>query len=121
VIGELGAEVRQPPVAQLDPGAGAEDAAPAGATPALGGFAIELFAIAWDQSLQAHVPRDALSRVYSYDMVGSFIAVPLGEVAVGPLAHTSGTVPVLLGCAAIIVVVTAAAACSRSVWRIRAT
>jgi len=87
---------------------------------ALGGFAIELFAIAWDQSLQAHVPRDALSRVYSYDMVGSFVAVPLGEIVVGPLAHAAGTVPVLLGCAAIIVVATAAAASSRSVWSIRA-
>ncbi|WZH38446.1 MAG: MFS transporter [Microbacterium enclense] len=87
---------------------------------ALGGFAIELFAIAWDQSLQAHVPREALSRVYSYDMVGSFIAVPLGEIVVGPLAHTAGTVPVLLGCAAIIVLATAVAASSRSVWSIRA-
>lgn len=87
---------------------------------ALGGFAIELFAIAWDQSLQAHVPREALSRVYSYDMVGSFIAVPLGEVVVGPLAHASGTVPVLLGCAAVIVLATALAAASRSVWSIRA-
>lgn len=87
---------------------------------ALGGFAIELFAIAWDQSLQAHVPREALSRVYSYDMVGSFIAVPLGEIVVGPLAHAAGTVPVLLGCAAIIVVATAVAASSRSVWSIRA-
>jgi MFS family permease len=87
---------------------------------ALGGFAIELFAIAWDQSLQAHVPREALSRVYSYDMVGSFVAVPLGEIVVGPLAHTAGTVPVLLGCAAIIVLATAVAASSRSVWSIRA-
>jgi len=87
---------------------------------ALGGFAIELFAIAWDQSLQAHVPREALSRVYSYDMVGSFIAVPLGEVVVGPLAHAAGTVPVLLGCAAVIVLATALATASRSVWSIRA-
>lgn len=88
---------------------------------ALGGLAIELFAIAWDQSLQAHVPRAALSRVYSYDMVGSFVAVPLGEILVGPLAHGLGTVPVLLGCAAVIVIATAAASSSRSVWRIRAT
>jgi MFS family permease len=87
---------------------------------ALGGLAIELFAIAWDQSLQTHVPRAALSRVYSYDMVGSFVAVPLGEILVGPLAHTAGTTPVLLGCAAVIVLATAAAGCSRSVWRIRA-
>ncbi|WP_136588047.1 MFS transporter [Microbacterium hydrothermale] len=87
---------------------------------AIGGVAIELFAIAWDQSLQTHIPRAALSRVYSYDMVGSFIAVPLGEVAVGPIAESVGVPPVLLGCAAVIVVATLAASCSRSVWSIRA-
>lgn len=86
---------------------------------AVGGAAIELFAIAWDQSLQTQVPRQALSRVYSYDMVGSFVAVPLGEILVGPLAHELGATPVLLGCAAIIVLATVFAACSRSVWRVR--
>lgn len=87
---------------------------------AIGGVAIELFTIAWDQSLQTHIPRAALSRVYSYDMVGSFVAVPLGEIVVGPLAERAGAAPVLLGCAAIIVVATLAATCSRSVWGIRA-
>lgn len=87
---------------------------------AVGGVAIELFAIAWDQSLQTHIPRAALSRVYSYDMVGSFVAVPVGEIVVGPLAERAGSAPVLLGCAAIIVVATLAATCSRSVWSIRA-
>lgn len=86
---------------------------------AVGGLAIELFAIAWDQSLQTEVPREALSRVYSYDMVGSFVAVPLGEILVGPLAHEFGAPPVLLGCAAVIVLATVVAACSRSVWRVR--
>jgi len=87
---------------------------------ALGGFATELFAIAWDQSLQSHIPRDALSRVYSYDMVGSFVAVPLGEAVVGPVAHAVGTTPVLWTCAALIVLATLAAASIRSVWRVTA-
>lgn len=87
---------------------------------ALGGFATELFAIAWDQSLQSHIPRDALSRVYSYDMVGSFVAVPLGEAVVGPVAHAVGTTPVLWTCAALIVLATLAAASTRSVWRVTA-
>lgn len=87
----------------------------------VGGVAIELFAIAWDQSLQTRVPREALSRVYSYDMVGSFVAVPLGEILVGPLAHELGAPRVLLGCAAVIVVATVFAVCSRSVWRVRTT
>ncbi|WP_431796118.1 MFS transporter [Microbacterium enclense] len=87
---------------------------------AVGGFAIEIFAIAWDQSLQSHIPRDALSRVYSYDMVGSFIAVPLGEAVVGPVAHAVGTTPVLWTCAALIVLATLVAASTRSVWRVTA-
>lgn len=87
---------------------------------ALGGFATEIFAIAWDQSLQSHVPREALSRVYSYDMVGSFVAVPLGEAVVGPAAHVVGTAPVLWTCAALIVLSTLVAASMRSVWRVLA-
>ena len=81
----------------------------------LGGVALEVFAIAWDQSLQTRVPREALSRVYSYDMVGSFVAVPLGEVLVGPAAHVFGTAPTLVACATVIVVATAAAVSTRSV------
>ncbi|WP_051038646.1 MFS transporter, partial [Microbacterium sp. B19] len=88
---------------------------------ALGGFATEIFAIAWDQSLQSHVPREALSRVYSYDMVGSFVAVPLGEAVVGPAAHLVGTTPVLWTCAALIVAATLVAASTRSVWRVVAS
>ncbi|WP_440708509.1 MFS transporter [Herbiconiux sp. YIM B11900] len=82
---------------------------------AIGGVALEIFAVAWDQSLQSHVPREALARVYSYDMVGSFIAIPLGEVAVGPLSQALGIAPTLLACAALIVLATLAALTVRSV------
>jgi len=59
-----------------------------------------------------------LARVYSYDAVGSFIAIPVGEILVGPLAHAFGTTPVLLGCAAVIVVASFAALSTRSVRRL---
>lgn len=85
---------------------------------ALGGVAIELFAIAWDHALQSNVPRAVLSRVYSYDMVGSFVAVPLGEALVGPLAHAVGTPTTLIGCAVVIVVATVVAASTQSVRRV---
>ncbi|GAA0962410.1 MFS transporter [Frigoribacterium faeni] len=85
---------------------------------ALGGVALEIFAISWDQSLQSRIPREALARVYSYDMVGSFVAIPLGEVLVGPAAHAFGTGTTLLTCAAIIVVATAAALSTASVRRV---
>lgn len=84
----------------------------------LGGVALEIFAISWDQSLQSHVPRASLARVYSYDMVGSFVAVPLGEVFAGPAAHQFGTRPTLLVCAAIIVAATLAAVSTPGVRRL---
>lgn len=84
----------------------------------LGGVALEIFAISWDQSLQSHVPRASLARVYSYDMVGSFVAVPLGEVFAGPAAHQFGTRPTLLVCAAIIVAATLAAVSTPNVRRL---
>jgi hypothetical protein len=76
----------------------------------LGGMAIEQFGIAWDQSLQQNIPADRLARVYSYDAAGSFIAIPLGEVLVGPLASSVGTTPVIMVCAIIILTASAAAA-----------
>lgn len=85
---------------------------------AVAGAAVEVFSIAWDQSLQTNVPRDVLARVYSYDAVGSVVAVPFGEALVGPLAHTVGTTPTLLGCALLIVVATVAAAVTPSVRRV---
>ncbi|BBH69405.1 hypothetical protein ACTI_60900 [Actinoplanes sp. OR16] len=51
---------------------------------------MEQIAVYWDLSLQQNVPRAVLARVYSYDAVGSFAAVPLGEAVVGPLAEAVG-------------------------------
>ena len=80
-----------------------------------GGFAIEQFGVAWETSMQQHVPADRLARVYSYDMLGSFLAMPLGEVAAGPVAAAVGLDVALLGAAAVVVLATAAALSSRSV------
>src|SRR5205807_5911917 len=42
----------------------------------LTGLGIEQFGIAWETSLQEHIPADRLARVYSYDALGSFVAIP---------------------------------------------
>ena len=34
--------------------------------------------------MQEHVPDEMLSRAYSYDMLGSFVAIPVGPAAVRP-------------------------------------
>jgi hypothetical protein len=83
------------------------------------GLAMEQFTIAWDLSLQENVPSEKLARVYSYDMIGSYVAVPVGQIAVGPVAAVAGPAATLVGCAVLIVVVTAAALTSRQVRELR--
>ncbi|GAB3599052.1 MFS transporter [Angustibacter peucedani] len=79
------------------------------------GVGLEQFGVAWDVSMQQNVPPDRLARVYSYDAVGSFVAIPAGEIAVGPVAHQIGVTPTLTACAVVVVVATAACLSSRSV------
>ncbi|TDV42605.1 MFS transporter [Actinophytocola oryzae] len=83
------------------------------------GLALEQFTIAWDLSLQENVPGDRLARVYSYDMIGSYIAVPVGGLATGPIASAAGTGPTLVGCAVLIVVTTLVALVSRQIRTLR--
>ncbi|HEY3711721.1 MAG TPA: MFS transporter [Amycolatopsis sp.] len=81
----------------------------------LAGLAMEQFSVVWDVSLQENVPEDRLARVYSYDMVGSIVAMPAGQIAAGPLVEAFGREPVLLVCGALIVVSTLLALCSRQI------
>jgi MFS family permease len=79
------------------------------------GVSIEQFGVAWDVSLQENIPPDKLARVYSYDMLGSFIAMPIGEVAAGPLAEHFGRENTLLAGAGLIALTTALTLCSSQV------
>ena len=56
----------------------------------LHGFGLEIFSVGWDLSIQEQVDPDKLARVYSFDMIGSFIARPVGLVLTGPLAALVG-------------------------------
>ncbi|HZN73149.1 MAG TPA: MFS transporter [Micromonosporaceae bacterium] len=80
-----------------------------------GGIAVEQFAVAWDTSVQQYVPADKLARVYSYDLLGSIVAVPIGQVVAGPVALAVGTGPALLGAAAIVVLSVVGMVASRDV------
>lgn len=79
------------------------------------GMATEQFGVAWEVSVQQNIAPEKLARVYSYDALGSFIALPVGEMAVGPIAERFGTGPTLLGAAALLVAATLAALSSREV------
>lgn len=78
------------------------------------GIAVEQFVIAWNVSLQQNVPADRLSRVYSYDAMVSLAAMPLGQMAVGPLAVAFGVRSTLVGRAVLALVPTGLALLSRS-------
>ncbi|MFB7663205.1 MFS transporter [Kitasatospora sp. NPDC056138] len=82
---------------------------------AANGIALEQLAVGWDVSLQENIPPERLARVYSYDALGSYLAIPAGELAAGPLALRAGVHSTLLIGAALVVAATAAALCSRSV------
>ncbi|MDI5941811.1 MFS transporter, partial [Micromonospora sp. DH15] len=84
------------------------------------GIAVEQFTVAWDTSIAQHIPADRLARVYSYDMLGSWIAMPLGQVAVGPLAATIGARDTLLALAGLVVLAVGGMLASRDVRRLRA-
>ena len=66
----------------------------------LHGFGLQVFDVQWQVSIQQNIPEDKLARVYSFDMVGSFVARPLGLVLTGPLAEAFGYDRwlVLVGC-----------------------
>ena len=61
-----------------------------------GAMAMNYGAAFWFTALQEHVPRQALSRVASYDWLGSWLFLPLGYVLVGPVAETIGYTETLL-------------------------
>lgn len=54
------------------------------------GLGSSVSGISWDTSLQEHIPAASLSRVASYDDLLSYIAIPVGQLAVGPLASAYG-------------------------------
>lgn len=54
------------------------------------GLGSAVTAVAWDTSLQEHVPPHVLSRVASYDDLLSYLAIPIGQLSVGPLAGAYG-------------------------------
>jgi MFS family permease len=83
------------------------------------GLMLEQFGVAWETTMQEHIPADKLARVYSYDMVGSFVAIPVGEMAIGPIAQSAGLEPTLVGAAVIVTVAVLGMLSSRDVRTLR--
>lgn len=67
----------------------------------LHGFGLEVFSVNWDLAIQQNIPEHKLARVYAFDMVGSFVARPVGLAVTGPIAVAVGMTDWLLVVAAI--------------------
>jgi MFS family permease len=73
------------------------------------GISFDIFGVLWQTTMQREIPADALSRVSSYDALGSLMFGPIGLLAAGPVAVLIGARPALVACAALIIASTFAA------------
>jgi MFS family permease len=83
------------------------------------GAGTEVFSLGWTLAMQEHVPEQMLSRAYSYDMLGSFVAIPVGELAFGPLGLGFGYRDVLMVSGVVYLAVGLLTLVSRSVRDLR--
>lgn len=81
----------------------------------LAGVGLEIFGIGWNTALHENIDERVLSRVSSYDALGSFVAVPLGQLGFGALALAFGTRNVLVAAGVVYTVVALATLLSASV------
>ncbi|WP_274555667.1 MFS transporter [Streptomyces spiramyceticus] len=72
------------------------------------GIAIEVFGVSWMTTLHQEIPEEKFSRVSAYDWFGSVAMLPLATAVAGPVESLFGRHEALWGCAALVVVVTAA-------------
>lgn len=79
------------------------------------GAGTEVFGLGWALAMQEHVEDRMLSRAYSYDALGSFVAIPIGQLLYGPLGTAYGLAEVMVVSGVLYVLVALSALLSRSV------
>jgi MFS family permease len=84
------------------------------------GISADVFEVLWMTALQEHIPDEKLSRVTSYDALGSFVLGPLGLLAVGPVAAAAGIGMTLAAAGCLVTAGNVFALCTRSIRRLPA-
>jgi MFS family permease len=72
------------------------------------GFGADVFMVNWVTTMQQEIPHDLMSRLSSFDALGSFALAPVGVAVAGPLAAAFGTSSVLIVGGSVIVALTLA-------------
>jgi MFS family permease len=85
------------------------------------GAGIEVFSMGWNLAMQENIEDSMLSRAYSYDALGSFVAMPVGQLVYGPLGEAFGYRDVLLWSGIAYTTVALLVLTSRSVRRLERT
>jgi len=62
----------------------------------------ECFGVVWNTALHTHIPPESLSRVVSYDVLGSIALMPVGAIVAGQLVDRAGP-PAALWLAALLI------------------
>lgn len=81
----------------------------------IGGVAIDILVVMWETTMQREIPKDALSRVSSYDALGSLMLMPLGLLLAGPSVDWIGVRAALFITVGVTVIASVAALCSPGV------
>ncbi len=75
------------------------------------------FNAVWFTAMQRSVPADEISRVTSWDAVGSYALQPVGLALVGPIAAAAGVSATLYAAGGIFLLITVGVIAMPSVWR----
>ena len=81
----------------------------------MGGVALDILVVMWDTTMQREIPQESLSRVSSYDALGTLMLGPLGLLLAGPSVGLIGAGNALLISAGVTALASAAALCSPGV------
>jgi MFS family permease len=85
----------------------------------LAGIGLAIHLALWFTVFQQQVPEAARSRVSSYDALGSFVLIPLGTAAAGPIAAVIGIKETLIAAGVITVATNLLVVAQPVVWTIR--
>ncbi|WP_406246179.1 MFS transporter [Microbacterium sp. M] len=83
----------------------------------LAGVGHEVFSTGWNVAMMENIPVDRLSRVSSYDMLGSFVVMPIGTLIYGWLITHADVSTVLIASGVLYAVIALATLVVPSVWR----
>lgn len=83
----------------------------------IAGAGAEVFSTGWSVAMMENIPTDKLSRVSSYDMLGSFVVMPIGTLVYGWLITRADPEVVLVTSGILYAVIAVSTAFVPSVWR----